>query len=272
MSISPTLRATARAAYRDFLRASAITFAGDATLKSAFKLKLRNEILPDASTTDQKAFEEKINLTRDIAEVLRKNIVQARRVESASPQDKEKWQLRMTKHTELGDNDSVKIPQPVENSRSARKRVRDFMDSIIPATQIQLSVPRNFSQLKKATKERKVPDIREEDIDESFVRGSGPGGQSINKTENNVQLVHKPTGIRVACQETRSLSQNRKIARRILRDKLDQLYNPGISKQDMLRARQQERERQRKKKARKKAKKQSDTNDGQMTVLEPEHQ
>lgn len=86
-----------------------------------------------------------------------------------------------------------------------------------------------------------VPELKEEDIEESFVRGtdctdvlapcmypqivfacvgSGPGGQSINKTENNVQLLHKPTGIRVACQDTRSLSQNRKLARRRLLEKV----------------------------------------------------
>jgi protein subunit release factor B len=52
------------------------------------------------------------------------------------------------------------------------------------------------------------------------ISGSGPGGQSINKTNNNVQLLHKPTGVQVKCQETRSLEQNRKIARKILLEKV----------------------------------------------------
>lgn len=95
--------------------------------------------------------------------------------------------------------------------------------------------------------------MREEDIEESFVRGSGPGGQSINKTQNNVQLLHKPTGFRVACQETRSLQTNRMLARRWLLQKLDKLHNPGLSKDELQRARQQERERQRRKKSKKKA-------------------
>jgi hypothetical protein len=56
---------------------------------------------------------------------------------------------------------------------------------------------------------------------ESVLVGHGPGGQSINKTNNNVQLIHRPTGIRVVCQQTRSLELNRMYARRILLEKVE---------------------------------------------------
>jgi len=97
--------------------------------------------------------------------------------------------------------------------------------------------------------------LKEEDLEESFVRGSGPGGQSINKTENNVQLLHKPSGIRVSCQETRSLTLNRMYARRLIVEKLDKIANPGLSKGQLREAKEKERERQRRKKAKKKQKK-----------------
>jgi len=115
--------------------------------------------------------------------------------------------------------------------------------------------PRHYSALKKAHKNRVIPELREEDLTESFVRGSGPGGQSINKTENNVQLHHKPTGLRVSCQDTRSLSQNRKLARKWILEKLDKLVNPGLSKEEMKAAKQRERERRRRKKAKNRNKK-----------------
>ncbi|WYZ38789.1 hypothetical protein EsH8_III_000703 [Colletotrichum jinshuiense] len=63
------------------------------------------------------------------------------------------------------------------------------------------------------------------DIEESYLKGSGPGGQKINKTSSAVQLKHIPTGIVVKSQATRSRSQNRKIAREILAQKIDDLQN-----------------------------------------------
>ncbi|KAK0739804.1 RF-1 domain-containing protein [Apiosordaria backusii] len=65
----------------------------------------------------------------------------------------------------------------------------------------------------------------ESEIEESFLKGSGPGGQKINKTNSAVQLKHLPTNIVIKCQATRSRSQNRKIARDILAERLDELYN-----------------------------------------------
>lgn len=56
---------------------------------------------------------------------------------------------------------------------------------------------------------------------ESFLKGSGPGGQKINKTASAVQLVHQPSGLVVKCQATRSRAQNRKIARRLLAERLE---------------------------------------------------
>jgi protein subunit release factor B len=63
--------------------------------------------------------------------------------------------------------------------------------------------------------------IAREDLEESFLRGSGHGGQKVNKTSSTVRLRHLPTGIEVRCQEERSLAQNRAIARSLLCDKLE---------------------------------------------------
>lgn len=58
--------------------------------------------------------------------------------------------------------------------------------------------------------------IREGDLVESFVRSGGAGGQHVNKASTCVQLLHRPTGILVKCQEDRSQAVNRFLARRRL--------------------------------------------------------
>ncbi len=63
-------------------------------------------------------------------------------------------------------------------------------------------------------------EIRPEDIEMQVYRSSGAGGQHINKTSSAVRLIHKPTGIVVACQTERSQFQNRETCMRILRSKL----------------------------------------------------
>ena len=63
--------------------------------------------------------------------------------------------------------------------------------------------------------------VREEDIEESFVRSGGHGGQNVNKVATCVQLTHTPSGVRVKCQTTRHQGQNRVLARNMLLDKLE---------------------------------------------------
>ncbi len=63
--------------------------------------------------------------------------------------------------------------------------------------------------------------VRPEDVEERFVRGSGAGGQKINKTSSTVCLQHKPTGVEVRCQRERSQTLNRLLAWNELAEKLE---------------------------------------------------
>ena len=63
--------------------------------------------------------------------------------------------------------------------------------------------------------------VAESEFEESFIRSSGPGGQKVNKSSSCVYLVHIPTGLSVKCQQERSQSLNRFLARRLLLDKIE---------------------------------------------------
>lgn len=63
--------------------------------------------------------------------------------------------------------------------------------------------------------------VHEDDLEEHFTRGTGAGGQKINKTSSTVQLKHVPSGIEVRCQRERSQSANRYWARVELCDRLE---------------------------------------------------
>ena len=94
--------------------------------------------------------------------------------------------------------------------------------------------------------------VREQDLEESFVRSGGKGGQHVNKVSTCVQLRHLPTGLEVRCQQERSQALNRYRARVLLLQKLDDLQRGKESEAQQLREKIRRQKRKRSKRAKEK--------------------
>src|ERR1700694_511249 len=84
------------------------------------------------------------------------------------------------------------------------------------------SFPVSLEKEEQLTKRMVSLGVSETDLDETFVRSGGHGGQNVNKTSTCVMLTHRPTGLQVKCQSTRQQGLNRFIARRLLLDKIEE--------------------------------------------------
>ena len=101
-------------------------------------------------------------------------------------------------------------------------------------------------------KRMEVLGIKEEDLIEKFILGSGSGGQKINKTSSCVYLKHLPTGLEVKCQKDRSRELNRYYARLELCDQIDEKINKVKTERQQLIEKKRRQKRRRSKKAQEK--------------------
>ncbi|KAG0364524.1 hypothetical protein BGZ54_007419 [Gamsiella multidivaricata] len=167
-------------------------------------------------------------------------------------------------------NASITSSSAVAVSQDARHPESEGLEPLSPSSDdndaLGLQTPPPVLQSDSLTKKKSSSStpyreivLLDTDFRERFIKGGGNGGQKINKTNSNVELKHYETGIVVQCQATRSLPQNRKLARKILIGRLDEYYNGDMSK----RGQKAEKIRQRKMRmARKSAKKYHSTEAG----------
>lgn len=109
--------------------------------------------------------------------------------------------------------------------------------------------PKKWEQIREKMREL---EIKEEDLDEKFILGSGHGGQKLHKTQSTVFLKHRPTAIQVKCQLSRSRDDNRYYARKLLCEKIDYLIHKEKSEKQALIHKIKKQKKKRSKKAKQK--------------------
>ena len=109
--------------------------------------------------------------------------------------------------------------------------------------------PETIAKIKSLMAEASV---FEEDLEETFILGGGPGGQKTNKTSSVVRLFHPPSGLQVRCGENRSREINRWLARRTLAERIlaRELGRKSAEQQAREKKRRQKRRRSRRQKQR----------------------
>jgi protein subunit release factor B len=117
---------------------------------------------------------------------------------------------------------------------------------------VKLNFPVRAETLKKLEDRYNKLNLREEDLEETFVKGGGKGGQKINKTNSCVRLTHIPSKISISCQRDRSTTLNRFFARRLLCDKLEEKDQNILSEKEKQTLKIRKRKIQKKQRSRKK--------------------
>jgi protein subunit release factor B len=92
--------------------------------------------------------------------------------------------------------------------------------------------PVSFEKEKQLAQRMAALGVRQSDVEETFVKSGGHGGQNVNKLATCVMLFHRPTGLQVKCQTTRQQGLNRFIARRLLLDKIEKLKTGRVAAEE----------------------------------------
>jgi protein subunit release factor B len=132
------------------------------------------------------------------------------------------------------------------------KRDTPATDERISVSLPVLSFPVGNAKGKALQARMQALGIHEKDLEERFIRGSGKGGQKINKTASCVQLTHRPSRIQVRCQEGRSQQLNRFQARRLLCDAIERKEQGRVLREEQEREKIRRQKRKRSKRAKQK--------------------